>query len=478
MLSASLVRVAVDVDTNMDAVKKVTFLAGYYKSLDVLKIYRFPEQLPVDTIGIAEKSPYEVLWDISGIPDQDQYRLSFGFAVEYKDGATFTKDMQYGVAKEQFYIIDRNPVLKGITLNSLFMEPAPVVDGALNEWRTCDSAVFHNNDNTITIWSAWDQQRLFFAARVLDDTLVALPHRDFSVSRSGEQFLRNFLWDGVEFDFDFNNNHSEFKDSGDAEICIGVDSSFVGRKDYVVNGGNIERFGAGIAYCVQRMSEGYCVEVAVPWKDAGVRPNNGKTIGFDVINKDRDDTAGYALFSSWSGVQSFNSDNPSEWGNLKLTGNKKPFKALPVASIALCFLLAAVLLVLWRKKPATAPAGNMPATAFSQRGSDEDRIRMIREYIEAHYMTEEFNLKQAADHFKMNYSYFSTLFKDLLGQTFPDYINKKRIEKAKGLLRTTNASITQIALDLGFKTPSYFNKIFKDLEGVTPSDYRGSGIQG
>lgn len=69
-------------------------------------------------------------------------------------------------------------------------------------------------------------------------------------------------------------------------------------------------------------------------------------------------------------------------------------------------------------------------------------------------------------------SYFSKLFNKITGDTFSNYINHVRIERACELLLGTDTPITIIALDLGFEDNSYFNKVFKRLTGLTPSAYR------
>lgn len=73
---------------------------------------------------------------------------------------------------------------------------------------------------------------------------------------------------------------------------------------------------------------------------------------------------------------------------------------------------------------------------------------------------------------KVNKSYFSSLFKKETGSTLTDYVNKKRIEKAKYLLRTTTEQIQNIALVCGIDDVNYFIKLFKKHTGITPKKYR------
>jgi AraC-like DNA-binding protein len=471
VLSTSLVRVAVDPDINETAVQKVVFYASYYRALTMLEKQRQPENLTQTVIGEKRRPPYEVLWDVTDVPDQDQYRLSFGFDILYKDGSSFKRKIRYGTEKIHFCVLDRSPTFKEIALQSDWASRPPRIDGKLDEWKNRDSLLFHNNDNRIVIFSKWDKTYLYFGAKVKDEKIVCLEHKYFSVNKRGEKFLRSYFWDAVELCFDFDHNQSPFKDAYDAEIFISPDSSLMGRKDYVVDGGTIEPFTQGIQHAVFPAKTGYTLEVALPWKLANIKPTKNRIIGFDAINFDRDDTTGFALFSSWSGSQHFNNDNPSEWGNLVLSGPpKKNRVALTIIIVATILGLLGWMALQWKRKKAQVRDQVNQVISLKQKG--QDRSRPILEYINKNITDEKLNLKMVADHFNMNYTYFSTLFKALIGKPFPDYVNHERTKQAARLLETTDISITQIALDLGFKNTSYFNKIFKQGYGMTASEYR------
>lgn len=70
-------------------------------------------------------------------------------------------------------------------------------------------------------------------------------------------------------------------------------------------------------------------------------------------------------------------------------------------------------------------------------------------------------------------SYFNLCFKDLVGQTYNDYLRSKRIEKAKELLMT-DETIERIANIVGYLDEKYFSRIFRDSVGMLPSKFRSS----
>ena len=97
----------------------------------------------------------------------------------------------------------------------------------------------------------------------------------------------------------------------------------------------------------------------------------------------------------------------------------------------------------------------------------------IFSYIENNY-TKECSLSEAAKQIGMNYSYVSRDFARLVGMSFNDYVNLMRLNMACHLLKNTEYSITECALESGFGSTHTFNRNFKERYGVTPYKYRKS----
>ncbi|MDR2607956.1 MAG: helix-turn-helix domain-containing protein [Treponema sp.] len=70
--------------------------------------------------------------------------------------------------------------------------------------------------------------------------------------------------------------------------------------------------------------------------------------------------------------------------------------------------------------------------------------------------------------------YFSTVFKEEMGECLCNYINRLRSEKAAALLLESSMSINEICNICGFKDQSWFSKIFKGYMGMSPGRYRES----
>jgi AraC-like DNA-binding protein len=72
----------------------------------------------------------------------------------------------------------------------------------------------------------------------------------------------------------------------------------------------------------------------------------------------------------------------------------------------------------------------------------------------------------------MSPSHFSRTFRKVVGMSYQEYVNRKRIAKAKELLRTSPRSIAEIAAYVGFADNTGFGRIFKKVTGQTPSAHR------
>ncbi|WP_081754214.1 AraC family transcriptional regulator [Catenovulum agarivorans] len=86
--------------------------------------------------------------------------------------------------------------------------------------------------------------------------------------------------------------------------------------------------------------------------------------------------------------------------------------------------------------------------------------------------TVELQLEQAADLCHLSPSYFSRLFKSVFRCNYSEYANRHKLYNAARMLSQSKMSITDIAFELNFSTPSHFIALFKKQFGVTPKKYK------
>ncbi|MCW5255320.1 AraC family transcriptional regulator [Verminephrobacter aporrectodeae subsp. tuberculatae] len=75
----------------------------------------------------------------------------------------------------------------------------------------------------------------------------------------------------------------------------------------------------------------------------------------------------------------------------------------------------------------------------------------------------------------MSQSRFSRFFRRATGNTFTNFVNLVRVNRACQLLLETERYITHIAYDVGYNNMANFNRRFLDTKGMTPSEYRRQG---
>ncbi len=102
----------------------------------------------------------------------------------------------------------------------------------------------------------------------------------------------------------------------------------------------------------------------------------------------------------------------------------------------------------------------------------DDKIHKAARMIEVHYANLALSLQLLAKDAASSPYHFLRKFKSVMGISPHQYLIKTRILKASELLISTNLSIKEISVKVGFKDPSYFCRVFKKAKKVTPEEYR------
>jgi two-component system response regulator YesN len=105
----------------------------------------------------------------------------------------------------------------------------------------------------------------------------------------------------------------------------------------------------------------------------------------------------------------------------------------------------------------------------------EDVVEKAIAYLQSNYGDPNISAQYLADKYHITPSYFSRLFHEKCGCTFPDYLVALRIERARELLlERENLSIQEICELVGYSNASYFTTSFKKKYGMTPGQFRRS----
>ncbi len=96
---------------------------------------------------------------------------------------------------------------------------------------------------------------------------------------------------------------------------------------------------------------------------------------------------------------------------------------------------------------------------------------IILNYIHQHY-SEDITRTMLAEMVYLNPDYMARLFKKRTQTSVVNYITAYRMEKAKEFLQNQQISVGTVAAKVGYGNYSYFSKLFKDIVGCTPNEYR------
>ena len=77
----------------------------------------------------------------------------------------------------------------------------------------------------------------------------------------------------------------------------------------------------------------------------------------------------------------------------------------------------------------------------------------------------------------MSESRFSRFFRRVTGNTFTDFVNRIRVNRAGQLLMETDSLVTHICYEVGFNNVANFNRRFLEVKGLTPSEFRRQASQ-
>lgn len=103
--------------------------------------------------------------------------------------------------------------------------------------------------------------------------------------------------------------------------------------------------------------------------------------------------------------------------------------------------------------------------------TNQDRIQTMITFIQQNYQ-EKLSLEDIARSASVSKSECLRCFRSSIQRTPFEYLLDYRLETAKRLLRCTDTSILDIALQTGFSNGAYFGKMFKEAYGIPPGLYR------
>jgi AraC-like DNA-binding protein len=102
-------------------------------------------------------------------------------------------------------------------------------------------------------------------------------------------------------------------------------------------------------------------------------------------------------------------------------------------------------------------------------------LRRARDLMDRRF-AEPLVLTQVAAEAGFSKFHFARLFKEAYGETPGNYLSRRRVERAKDLLRSANLTVTEVCLLVGFSSLGSFSSRFTELVGRSPSAYQRAQV--
>ncbi len=191
-----------------------------------------------------------------------------------------------------------------------------VLDGNLDKWRGANSVTFEGrplgaHPRRAKVYTLWDSQNLYLAFDVHSSKLQASVR-----AHDGDK-----LWedDGVEFLIDPRRHRTKEFLPDDFSYHINILNAVYDDRG-TPSGQPDEKWNGKARHLVKILDDyHYVVEVAIPWQEIGLEPNEHQTeIGIDFCVNGKDPETGEYDFFDWCGLKVFH--DPSGYGELVLGG--------------------------------------------------------------------------------------------------------------------------------------------------------------
>src|SRR6476469_3624291 len=117
---------------------------------------------------------------------------------------------------------------------------------------------------------------------------------------------------------------------------------------------------------------------------------------------------------------------------------------------------------------------SLPSQQIQANSEYVQRINRVIDYLRGN-LDRQVKLEELARVACFSEFHFHRIFGAVSGETLNSFTNRLRLEKAARLLRYSDQSLTDIALNCGFSSPATFSRAFRSGYDTSPSQFRKSG---
>ncbi len=264
--------------------------------------YRLEIAVPWSTLGVTPAADMLIGTDVILDDDDNNGGRDAQMTWHADDGTAWQNPGKFGTGRLGYLPADADIAHTGIV---------PAIDGVEEmAWvvaedndlsRVVIGSVSSGSDLSVTWRGMWDSQNLYYLVKVTDESLV---------NDSGANW-----WDDdvVELYIDADNSKgSSYDGVNDFQFGFRVSDSTI----HV--GQNSVNQTTGIVFALTPVTNGYNLEISIPWSTLGVSPGENMLIGTDIIVDDDDNGGGRDAQMTWHSDDTTAWQNPGKFGEARL----------------------------------------------------------------------------------------------------------------------------------------------------------------
>jgi AraC family transcriptional regulator of arabinose operon len=111
------------------------------------------------------------------------------------------------------------------------------------------------------------------------------------------------------------------------------------------------------------------------------------------------------------------------------------------------------------------------AAERQRRSGDTEPLQLVQDHLREH-LTSSIRLSELAELAGFSTSHFSARFRAFTGYSVLEYVKRLRMARARQLLITSDRTIAEIAVAVGYPDPFYFSRLFHSVNEISPSAFR------
>jgi len=408
-----------------------------------------------DTIAVVASPPYKATWNCSGVPDQDQTHLQFGYVLYRGDSLIITSPP----LPHRWALLRNKPPknLRPYRVKQLTTDVDDFkVDCDTSKWSGVQSAGMVGGNTETLFKLLWTGAKLYFIAYVRDNSISSGDYVELHLDMHRDRAV----FPGI------NHRSLRFSPKGRNIFFVG---EFANDK-YSQSDSVTQLLKDETEWKTSVVSDGYIVEAAIPFPILSDLDFPPPKVGFDVSVLDVDGKE--ENFYSWAGAERFTHYSPSRWGTARIKDAAPLLKYVLIFALFISgFALIGFVIYLFfshrqeAKEIKKETAGASPLT------------EAIVEQIEKQLSNANLGINDISKSINTSAEKINSSLMSDLGCTFEQQLTYKRVKYSQKLMRDPEITLEEIASRCGFADVDAYRKAYASQMRVAPEVSRKAMLE-